>query len=216
MIIFKKEKEVIELITKHADKMEECLSTAIKTIQAYLKDNIDAAKTLARETDKIELEADLIRHEIRNKLYSGAYMPLIREDIYKLVECIDMVANSAEKCCDFFLNQRPEIPDFLKPDYLEVTQESFGVNVALKYALLCYLKGICPVEVARQHSKEIGLLESKVDKMEWDITKKIFSSDLGYSHKIHLRLCLESIVNISDLAEDAADRLELVTLKSMI
>jgi hypothetical protein len=216
MIIFKKEKEVIELITKHADKMEECLSTAIKTIQAYLKDNIDAAKTLARETDKIELEADLIRHEIRNKLYSGAYMPLIREDIYKLVECIDMVANSAEKCCDFFLNQRPEIPDFLKPDYLEVTQESFGVNVALKYALLCYLKGICPVEVARQHSKEIGLLESKVDKMEWDITKKIFSSDLGYSHKIHLRLCLESIVSISDLAEDAADRLELVTLKSMI
>jgi len=89
-------------------------------------------------------------------------------------------------------------------------------NVALKYALLCYLKGICPVEVARQHSKEIGLLESKVDKMEWDITKKIFSSDLGYSHKIHLRLCLESIVSISDLAEDAADRLELVTLKSMI
>jgi len=166
MIIFKKEKEVIELITKHADKMEECLSTAIKTIQAYLKDNIDAAKTLARETDKIELEADLIRHEIRNKLYSGAYMPLIREE--------------------------------------------------LKYALLCYLKGICPVEVARQHSKEIGLLESKVDKMEWDITKKIFSSDLGYSHKIHLRLCLESIVSISDLAEDAADRLELVTLKSMI
>ncbi|MBW1695108.1 MAG: DUF47 family protein [Deltaproteobacteria bacterium] len=80
MIIFKKEKEVIELITKHADKMEECLSTAIKTIQAYLKDNIDAAKTLARETDKIELEADLIRHEIRNKLYSGAYMPLIREE----------------------------------------------------------------------------------------------------------------------------------------
>jgi hypothetical protein len=216
MIIFKKEKEVIELITKHADKMEECLSTAIKTIKTYLEDNIDAAKTLARETDKIELEADLIRHEIRNKLYYGAYMPLIREDIYKLVECIDMVANSAEKCCDFFLNQRPVIPDFLKLDYLEVTQESFGVSVALKHALLCYLKGLCPVEVARQHSKEIGLLESKVDKMEWNITKKIFSSNLDYSHKIHLRLCLDTIVEVSDLAEDAADRLELVTLKSMI
>ncbi|MDH3344630.1 MAG: DUF47 family protein [Desulfobacteraceae bacterium] len=62
----------------------------------------------------------------------------------------------------------------------------------------------------------MGLIESKVDKMEWDITKKIFSSDLSYSHKIHLRLCLELIVNVSDLAEDAADRLELVTLKSMV
>ncbi len=48
------------------------------------------------DTVKIETQADLIRHEIRNKLYYGAYMPLLREDIYKLVECIDMVANSAE------------------------------------------------------------------------------------------------------------------------
>ena len=43
MILFKKEKEVIDLIEKHADKMEECLSTSIKTIQAYLKENIDEA-----------------------------------------------------------------------------------------------------------------------------------------------------------------------------
>jgi uncharacterized protein Yka (UPF0111/DUF47 family) len=55
-----------------------------------------------------------------------------------------------------------------------------------------------------------------VDQIEWDITKKIFSSDLDYSHKIHLKLCLDTIVEVSDLGEDAADRLELVTLKSMI
>jgi hypothetical protein len=216
MIIFKKEKEVIELIIKHSDKVEECLMTATKTLQAYLENQIDKAKELARETDKIELQADLIRHEIRTKLYYGAYLPLLREDIYKLVECIDMVANTAEKCCDFFLNQRPIIPDFLKSDYHEVIKESLGISSALKHSLLCYLEGICPVEVSRQHSKEIGLIESKVDKMEWDITKKIFSSDLNYSHKIHLRLCLESIVSVSDLAEDAADHLELVTLKSMV
>ena len=216
MIIFKKEKEVIELIIKHADKMEECLSTALRTLEAYLNDNIDKAKTLARETDKIETEGDLIRHEIRDKLYYGAYMPLLREDIYKLVETIDMVANSAEKCCDFFLNQRPAIPDFLKPNYLEIIKESLGVSAPLKHAVLCYLQGICPIEVSRQHSKDIGLLESKVDSLEWDITKKIFSSELDYSHKIHLRLCLDTIVDVSDLAEDAADRLELVTLKSMV
>lgn len=216
MIIFKKEKEVIALIEKHADKMEECLSTAIKTIQAYLKENIGEAKKLSRETDKIEKQADLIRHEIRNKLYYGAYLPLLREDIYKLVECIDMVANAAEKCCDFFLNQRPVIPDFLKPEYLEAVKESLGVSAPLKHALLCYLEGLSPIEVYRQHSREIGLLESKVDQIEWDITKKIFSSDLDYSYKIHLRLCLDTIVEVSDIAEDAADQLELITLKSMV
>ena len=216
MIIFKKEKEVINLIAKHADKMEDCLSTAIKTIRAYLKENIEEAKKLGRETDKIETQADFIRHDIRDKLYYGAYMPLIREDIYKLVESIDMVANAAEKCCDFFVNQRPTIPDFLKPDYLEAVEESLGVSAPLKHALICYLEGICPIEVSRQHSREIGVLESKVDQIEWDITKKIFSSDLDFSQKIHLRLCLDTIVEVSDIAEDAADRLELVTLKSMV
>jgi uncharacterized protein Yka (UPF0111/DUF47 family) len=126
-----------------------------------------------------------------------------------------MVANSAETCCDFFLNQRPIIPDFLKLEYLKVVKESLGVSAPLKHALVCYIKGLCPIEVSRQHSREVGLLESKVDQIEWDITKKIFSSDLDYSHKIHLKLCLDTIVEVSDIAEDAADRLELVTLKSM-
>jgi predicted phosphate transport protein (TIGR00153 family) len=215
MVILKKEKEVIELIGKHTDKMKECLSSAIKTSEAYLESNVDEAKILGQETDKLEFEADLIRFEIRDILYSGAYMPLIRADIYQLIESIDMVANAAEKCCDCFLNQRPVIPDFLIPDYLEIVKESLGVGVPLKHAVLCYLEGICPIEVARQHSKQIGILEATVDKMEWDITMKIFSSELDYSHKLHLRICLDKIVKVSDLAEDAADRLELVTLKSI-
>ena len=114
------------------------------------------------------------------------------------------------------MNQRPVIPDELAPRFLDAVQESLGIGAPLKLAVLCYLKGICPIEVARQHSKEIGVKESDVDKIEWDLTKEIFSSSLDYSHKIHLRLCLDHIVEVSDLAEDAADRLDLVTLKSIV
>ena len=216
MIIFKKEKEVIELIEKHADKVEECLAIATDTLQAYLKNDISKAKKLARQTDNVETQADMIRHEIRDKLYYGAYMPLLREDIYKLVESLDKVANFTEECCDFFLNQRPKIPDEFKSDFSVIIKASLGVGEPLKHSVMCYLKGICPMEVSRQHAKDIGLIESKVDGLEWDLTKKIFSSDLDYSHKIHLRLCLDRIVEVSDRAEDSADQLELVTLKSMI
>lgn len=216
MIFFKKEKEVIELIEKHADKVEECLSMAVKTIETYLEKNISEAKKLARHTDRLETEADLVRHEIRDKLYLGAYMPLLREDIYKLVESLDVVATSAEKCCDFFLNQRPLIPDDFNSDFLNITQVSMGVGESLKYAVLCYVKGVCPIEVSRNHAKDIGLMESKVDSLEWDLTKKIFTYEMDFARKIHLRLCLDHIVIVSDQAEKAAGQLELVTLKSMI
>ena len=78
------------------------------------------------------------------------------------------------------------------------------------------LKGECPIEVTRHHAKEVSLKESEVDKIEWDLTKAIFTSPLDYAHRIHLKLCLNSIVEVSDRAEDAADHLELVTLKTVV
>lgn len=143
-------------------------------------------------------------------------MPLLREDVYKLVESVDTVANAAEKSCDAFLNQRPVIPELLKQDFLTIITVSTSVIAPLKEALLCYLKGLCPMEVARQHSKDVGLIESKVDSLDWDLTKKIFSSDLAYSHKLHLKICVEHVAGLTDKAESAADYLEIVALKAMI
>ncbi len=214
-MLFKKEKEVIDLIEQHAAKMEACLSTAVETLLTYLEDDIARAKTLARRTDALESEADLIRLQIRDRLYSGAYMPVLREDIYKLVESLDRVANAAEKCCDTFLNQRPDIPPELRTLYADIIRTSLGIGEPLKNAVLCYLRGICPIEVSREHAKEVGLAESKVDSMEWDLTKEIFSSSLSYGHKVHLRRCLDNIASVSDRAEDSADQLELVSLKTM-
>lgn len=215
-MFFKKEKEVIELIEKHADIVEECLLTAIETVEAYLTEDKIKAKKLSLETDRIETNADLVRYEIRNKLYYGAFLPRIRDDIYRLVESIDEVANAGEACCDFFLNQRPLVPADLKPLFLTAVKESLGIIKPLKEALLCFTRGECPIEVSRQHAREVGLKESDVDQIEWDLTKEIFTSSLEFSRKIHLKLCLDAIALVSDKAKDAADQLDRVTLKSMI
>jgi len=216
MALFKKEKAVIELILKHLDMVEDCVKASLKAGEFYLQDDISQAKVDARNSRNLESEADLIRHDIRDKLYSGAYLPLLREDIYKLVESIDRVANAAEACCDFFLNQRPAVPKEMKSHFLAIAQESLGIIVSLKLAVLCYFKGDCKIETVRDHTREIGFQESRVDKLEWDLTKEIFTCQLDFAHQLHLKLCLETIVEVSDIAEDAADRLELVTLKSMV
>jgi uncharacterized protein Yka (UPF0111/DUF47 family) len=126
------------------------------------------------------------------------------------------VANAAEACCDFFLNQRPEVPEEMKSHFREVTHESLEIISSLKLAVLCYFKGDCKIETVRDHTREIGLQESRVDKLEWDLTKEIFISELDFAHKTHLKHCLDTIVEVSDRAEDAGDQLELATLKSMV
>jgi uncharacterized protein len=214
-MIFKKEKEVINLIIKHVEKVEECISTGEKTLTSYLSGEKGEAKRLSRQVDSLETEADYITETIRDRLYSGAYLPLLREDIYRLVEHMDKVANSMEACCDFFLNQRPSIPDEFKPRLVEIIRKSTGTIAPLKDAALCFLEGKCPEETTRLHVKDVGIKESDVDKLEWDLTKLIFTSSMEHSFKIHLKQCLNTIVEISDRAEDAADHLELVTLKAM-
>lgn len=215
-MFFKKEKEVVELVKRHLEKVDECLMTASRATEAYINGDIKTAKALARLAGNLEGEADLIRHSIRDKLYSGAYLPLLREDIYRLVECIDKVANAGEACCDFFLNQRPSVPENMKDQFLAACKESLKIISALKLAVLCYFKSDCTIEIVREHTKEVGITESAVDKLEWDLTKVIFISHLDFSHKLHLKLCLDSIVEVSDRAEDAADQLELAALKAMI
>jgi predicted phosphate transport protein (TIGR00153 family) len=216
MRFFKKEKEVVELVLRHLEITERCLSTAAMTVDAYLRGVMDEAKGLARQVGRLESEADLVRYEIRDKLYSGAYLPLLREDIYRLVESIDKLANAGEACCDFFLNQRPSIPEGLAGPFLKVSEESLGIIRALRTAVQCFFSGECRSEVVREHTKEIDQIESRVDKLEWDLTKSIFTASLDHSQKIHLKLCLNSIVEISDRAEDASDQLDLATLKSSI
>jgi len=212
MPIFRKEKEVIKKIAEYVAEFEKGMITTEKTIETYLTTTVKEAKQLAYKVQDIESQADKIRYEIRDKMYSGAYMPVLREDIYRLVESVDKVTNSAEACCDFLLNQRPEIPDEMKSSFLSIGKKALMIREPLKNAILCFLMDECPLDKTRSHTKKIGQIESEVDKDEWNLTKVIFTSDVEFSQKIHLKLCLDAITKIADRAEDAADQLELTLL----
>jgi len=212
-MFYRKEKQVNELILKHLEEVDNCLKTALKTVEEYLSSNIQEAKSLAIKVDQIETETDSVRREIIGKLYSGAYLPSLRSDILHLVEHLDKIADGAEACCDFFLDQRPEIPQEMKSNFFKIMERSISTFVPLKEAIDSFFSDTFDVETIREKTKEVGIIESVVDKEEWDITRDIFKTKLDCGHKLHLKLCLESIVEISDMAEDAADELEIIIIK---
>jgi uncharacterized protein Yka (UPF0111/DUF47 family) len=80
--------------------------------------------------------------------------------------------------------------------------------------VLSYIEGEGDIEAIREEARLVGIKESNVDKLEWDLTRQIFTSSLEYGHKVHLKLCLDSIVEVADRAEDAADQLELNIMKA--
>jgi predicted phosphate transport protein (TIGR00153 family) len=209
---FRKEKEINKLILKHLDSVCSCLQLSLETVQEYLNDHIEEAKALALKVDRSETEADVILREIMSKLYAGAYLPSLRSDIFHLVQRMDGIANAAEACCDVFLDQRPDIPTKLRPHFRSIMEKSISSCTPLMEALRSFLKNEDPSTI-QENARQVGIKESDVDKEEWDITRDIFKTDLDYGHKIHLKQCLESIVTISDRAEDTSDQLQLIIIK---
>ena len=86
----------------------------------------------------------------------------------------------------------------------------------LRDAVVFFFTDKIDIESIREMVKKVAIIESDVDKQEWDITRDIFTKELDYGHKIHLRICIQKIVAISDRAEDAADQLELTIIKGGI
>ncbi|MFW6054398.1 MAG: TIGR00153 family protein [Thermodesulfobacteriota bacterium] len=214
MFFFKKEKEVNKLLHEYLDVVEKCVELGNESIQLYLAGEKNQAESLGSQAFDKETEADTIRYTIRDKLFSGAYLPLIREDIYNLIDNVDKVCNQSEECCNFFLYQQPEFPEEMLPHFKAIAKASFETYYPLKQSILSFLSGEGPLSEVREYSKSVGFKESEVDELERSLTRKIFSADLELSRKLHLRRTIHRIIAVSDVAENAADILDLIAVKT--
>lgn len=217
MGLFKKgkEQEVAGMIIDLLKKVHECIEETQKTVAHYLKGDIGDAKSCALKTDHIETETDHIRRSIVDALYRGAFLPIFRVEIHNFVEKMDLIADNAEICCDFFLGQRPEIPEDLKERFLKVIDDTLPMSHCLKEATENFFsKG--DHEFIKKSMAQIGISESAIDDEEWKLTRDLFTSDLSLAEKIHLKRCLERLTSISDQIEDTSDWLEVLLISTKV
>jgi hypothetical protein len=216
MFIFKKEKRVIELVLQHIDKTGECLEVMCTAIKRYLSDIDQDMCTTANQVNILENEADNFLRDIRELLYSGAYLPTIRGDVYRLMSAVDDVANKAEDCSDFVFYQKPQIAEEYHSEFIAIIELTQGCFMEFRKALRNFFKQNDKEGKLREHMKKVSELESLIDDNERVLIAHIFESSLPLSDKLHLRQLLHRITCISDYIEDASDELQLVSLKSII
>jgi len=217
MGLFKKgkEQEVAGMIIDLLKKVHECLEQTQKTVVHYLRGDIEDAKYSALKTDHLETETDHIRRMIVDSLYRGAFLPIFRVEIHNFVEKMDLIADNAEICCDFFLGQRPEIPEKFKERFLKVIDDTLPMSRCLKEATEdFFIKG--DHEFIKKRMAEIGILESAIDDDEWKLTRDLFTSDLSLAEKMHLKRCLEKLTSMSDQIEDTSDWLDVLLISSRV
>ncbi|MBA3065003.1 TIGR00153 family protein [bacterium] len=207
----KKERKVQDSISEHVIKVGKCVEEFYETIEAYVKGDMAAAKEISYQVHLTESDADCSRRKIIQLLYKGAFMPINREGLILLVGNVDKIADHAESCADFLISQKPEIPEEFKESVMKLARDSVDCFKPLKEAIDNLFGDL---SVLQEQCKKVNVLEEEVDADEWKTTKVIFGGKLPLANKMHLRELVWHISEISDVCEDAADSLEVITVKN--
>jgi len=205
----KKAEEAEKLIIKHFGLVQKVLEEFKTMVHDYVTTG-EGFKEDAYQVHKLEHKADTVRRKIALKLYEGAFMPIYREDYILLAEVVDEVANLTESASDFIVLTRPMIPEFLHADFLGMVDATTDSYPPLVAALEMFNKDLSKL---MDMTRKVGDREQAVDEIVWELTKKLFKSRLDKAEKLHLQQLFDRVALISNIVEDAADRLEIMAVK---
>jgi predicted phosphate transport protein (TIGR00153 family) len=216
-----KEREVKKLIDKHVKKVGKCLDCFESCFEAYFEGEFTKAQTIHDNCDHAETEADILCREIGDHLFSGAFLPIERKDIYMMTDCVDEIANKAETACDVVVYQSPEVSEaYVKTlrEIIEIVMEMFRIfqDAVRLYEPYEALQAHDVLAAIKEKIRAVSVMESEIDKKEEALLITIFHSDLPLANKIQMESFLRRIAEISDVIEDAADRLYILVIRERI
>lgn len=209
--LFSQTKELEIQIDEFHDKIIDASMTFKKGIKTYLNEGLsDAYKKINKQVKKIEHNADDLRRNIENRLYSQNLIPDLRADVLNLVENIDKVINKFNEVSYRVYIEHPEIPQEYNVPLLELCEQVSDCCENMAIASRSFFRDISTV---RDYSKKVYYIEHETDKTSGQMKEDIFNSDLPLANKLQLSGLITEIADIADIAEDCIDELLIFTIK---
>ncbi len=172
-----------------------------------------ASSEFMQKKEKIRLlerENDSLRREIESALYRQMILPGMRSDILALTEGCDRVINQYEKVILSWSVEKMKLPKDFYETIITLVQETQNCVDALVDAVKAFFDGQVSIdeEVQRCYFKE-----HVVDQLAFQLKEQIFQKKISLSNQLQMKGFVLALEKISDLAEDAADRLKVISVK---
>ncbi len=183
-----------------------------EAIQEYLNDDMARFDIRLDEIGKTETEAIRLRRKIRDKLYQHMLIPEVRGDVWELLESLAKLIDVTKKSLENYSFEKPVIPEFIKPDFMNMSEYITKTVDELVNAVSAYFTNIT---VVTDYSNKVLFYEHEVDKVEDTIKKVVFSTDKieTLAERIQLRYFAEKMALISDVAESVCEKLSVFVIR---
>lgn len=212
MFFWKKERQVEQAIEDYLQDVENCMNTMRQAFDMYLDQGMhEGFEKLVEQTHTYEHEADLKRRNIEHTMYDKALIPESRGDVLGMLEAIDLVPGKCESVLYQVWMQSMTFP----AEFMASFRQLVGVNIEAG-KMLCQSMRELFLKVKNVHdgANLVSETERRSDAIERILIRSIFSSaSLDKADKILLKELVLEIGAISDLAENAADRLLIISVK---
>ena len=162
---------------------------------------------------KFESEADDLRRKIEMTLYGKTLLPDSRGDILTLLEFYDRIPSAAEDALFLARILCLDIPEDLLEDMEKLVEINVDAYRLIRECMNTLFEN--PRETLYQ-TRGVDAKESESDRLERSIIERVFKSDLATGEMILLKELVQTIGQISNRAENAADRISIVAIKREI
>lgn len=198
-----REERFFELFDRMAAKVVEAAQRFVDLVE-----NFTDVPRKVKQIDEVENEADLIAHEVMDKLNKSFITPFDREDIRSLTLYLDDVVDDIEATASLF-----HLYDIAKP-----TAEAAEMARLIKSAADQIQKAVRQIEGGHEHLTtfivEIKRLENKADQICREQVGRLFREEKDLRELLKWKEIYEQLEACADRCEDVGDVIEDIVVKN--
>jgi uncharacterized protein len=188
------------------NEMAHNLTEGARLMKSLLEDYRDVPAQVARLKD-IEHRGDDMTHALLTKLNSTFITPFDREDIHRLASSIDDVLDLLNAAGDRMIVYKIHA---VPPETAQLAALIVQQSVEIERAVA----GLEKQQHVLEHCVEINRIENEADRITRDAVGHLFDTEKDPIQLIKIKELFETLELATDKAEDAANVLEAVILKS--
>ena len=210
-------KSPIGPIQKHMHVAVLCAREVIPLLEAMAAGDDEAIRERRAEIDRLEHEADQLKHEIRSHMPRRFMMAMDRRTMLEILDYQDSIADVTQDIAELADQRGMHLPELLKEPVLSMAQSVMsaceqGQRIIDELDELVET-GFGEGEVARvdEMIRELGRLESQTDAELDRAARALFAmeAELGVATVFWHQIILW-IANLADLSERVGNRLRLL------
>jgi len=214
-LLFREQREVEARLAEYLDHWWSCIDGLRAGMHSFLEEGSgEQVDFYYGRVDREESTSDGLRRAVESRLFAKALLPEARGDIMRTLEAFDVVINRAESVLRQVVIERLQVEPWMLQDLARlIDQTAEGCR--------CLHQAGCHLLHGRDQPiaglvRQVDEIESRCDHVEDDLLERIFASDLDLARKLQLKDFVRRLGTISDLAEEVADHLHIVSIKRRV